>query len=70
MADERSPIPVEQIEHAILLIRGQKVMLDAELGRLNEAVKRNTDRFPADFMFQLADSEFANMKSQIVISSF
>ena len=78
MADERSPIPVEQIEHAILLIRGQKVMLDADLaglygvtvGRLNEAVKRNRDRFPADFMFQLADSEFANLKSQIAISSY
>jgi hypothetical protein len=78
MAGERSPIPVEQIEHAILLIRGQKVMLDADLaglygvtvGRLNEAVKRNRDRFPADFMFQLAESEFANLKSQIAISSF
>jgi len=78
MAGERSPIPVEQIEHAILLIRGQKVMLDADLaglygvtvGRLNEAVKRNRDRFPADFMFQLADSEFANLKSQIAISSY
>ena len=78
MAGERSPIPVEQIEHAILLIRGQKVMLDADLaglygvtvGRLNEAVKRNRDRFPADFMFQLADSEFAILKSQIAISSY
>ena len=78
MAGERSPIPVEQIEHAILLIRGQKVMLDADLaglygvtvGRLNEAVKRNRDRFPADFMFQLADTEFANLKSQIAISSY
>ena len=61
MADERSPIPVEQIEHAILLIRGQKVMLDSDLAALcsvetktlNRAVKRNRDRFPTDFMFQL-----------------
>ena len=61
MADERSPIPVEQIEHAILLIRGQKVMLDSDLATLysvetktlNRAVKRNRDRFPTDFMFQL-----------------
>ena len=78
MAGEQSPIPVEQIERAILLIRGQKVMLDADLaglygvsvGRLNEAVKRNRDRFPADFMFQLSDTEFANLKSQIAISSY
>jgi hypothetical protein len=59
MAGERSPIPVEQIERAILLIRGQKVMLDSDLAALysvetktvNRAVKRNRDRFPADFMF-------------------
>jgi hypothetical protein len=78
MASEQSPIPAEQIERAILLIRGQKVMLDADLGglygvtvgRLNEAVKRNRDRFPADFMFQLTDTEFANLKSQIAISSY
>jgi hypothetical protein len=78
MAGERSHIPVEQIERAILLMRGQKVMLDADLaglygvtvGRLNEAVKRNRDHFPADFMFQLTDTEFANLKSQIAISSY
>jgi hypothetical protein len=78
MAGERFPLPVEQIERAILLMRGQKVMLDADLaglygvtvGRLNEAVKRNRDRFPADFMFQLTDTEFANLKSQIAISSY
>ena len=54
-------IPVERIERSILLIRGQKVMLDADLAklygtstkRLNEQVKRNRDRFPSDFMFQL-----------------
>ncbi len=58
-------IPTEQIERAILLIRGQKVMLDRDLaalygvmtGNLNKAVRRNQDRFPADFMFQLAADE-------------
>lgn len=79
-------IPTERIERAILMVRGHKVMLDADLavlygvsvGRLNEAVKRNRDRFPDDFMFQLSQSEFdnlkhrigdPNLKSQIAISS-
>jgi hypothetical protein len=61
MSGKRSLIPAERIEHAILLIRGQKVMLDRDLAglygveakALNQAVKRNLDRFPADFMFQL-----------------
>ncbi len=68
------------------MIRGHKVMLDADLadlygvsvGRLNESVKRNRDRFPGDFMFQLSEAEFQNLKahlsnlnlkSQIAISS-
>jgi len=58
-------IPTEKIERAILMIRRQKVMLDADLAqvygvstkRLNEQVKRNRDRFPADFMFQLTNQE-------------
>ena len=58
-------IPVERIERSILLIRGEKVMLDADLAalygvttkRLNEQVKRNRDRFPQDFAFQLTDDE-------------
>jgi len=58
-------IPGEKIDRAILLIRGHKVMLDTDLAdiygvktsRLNEQVKRNIDRFPADFMFQLTDKE-------------
>jgi hypothetical protein len=79
-------IAVERIERAIYLIRGQKVMLDADVawlygvsvGRLNEAVRRNINRFPADFMFQLTKDEFeemknklgrVNLKSQIAISS-
>jgi ORF6N domain len=54
-------VPVERIESRILLVRGHKVMLDSDLAqlygvttkRLNEQVKRNRDRFPADFMFRL-----------------
>ena len=71
-------VPVERIERSILLIRGQKIILDAELaalygvsvGRLNEAVKRNRERFPSDFMFQLTEQEVANLKSQFAISSW
>jgi hypothetical protein len=73
----------ERIESSILLIRGQKVILDTDLavmygvtvGRLNEAVKRNRDRFPDDFMFQLSSDEFnslssnRNLKSQVARSS-
>ncbi|HEY0546665.1 MAG TPA: ORF6N domain-containing protein [Pyrinomonadaceae bacterium] len=74
-----SPVlPVEVIERKIFLIRGQKVMLSPDLANLYQveprvlvqAVKRNIDRFPEDFMFQLNKSEFANLKSQIVISSW
>jgi len=65
MANEQSIIPVDRIERAILLIRGQRVMLDADLAklyevttkRLNEQVKRNRNRFPADFMFHLNSEE-------------
>jgi hypothetical protein len=61
----------------IHIIRGQKVMLDSELAALyqvqtralNQAVQRNIDRFPADFMFQLSATELANWKSQIVTSN-
>jgi phage regulator Rha-like protein len=62
-----------RIEHQILIIRGQKVMVDADLAelydvetkRFNEAIKRNAARFPADFMFQLTDDESASLRSQI-----
>ena len=65
MTDKKSIIPIERIENWILLIRGQKVMLDADLAalygvttkRLNEQVKRNRGRFPEDFMFHLTESE-------------
>jgi hypothetical protein len=67
-------IPVERIERAIYLIRGQKVMLDRDLAALygvetrvlNQAVTRNIRRFPADFMFELTREEIRNI-SQIVI---
>ena len=62
--DENAVIHVERIEHSIYLIRGQKVMLDADLAQLyevetkilNKAVKRHLDRFPEDFMFQIGTS--------------
>jgi phage regulator Rha-like protein len=66
------PISGEEIEHTILLIRGQKVMLDRDLARLygvqtkilNKAVSRNLDRFPADFMFQLTPEEHDSLRFQ------
>lgn len=73
-----SIIPSERIAQKIYLIRGQKVMLDSDLAdlynvktfALNQAVKRNKDRFPRDFMFQLSPEEHKNLISQIVISSW
>lgn len=69
--------PLENIENLIHVIRGKQVMLDRDLarlygvetGRLNEQVKRNIERFPEDFMFQLSKDEFENWKSQIAISN-
>jgi len=63
------------IEKMIYVIRGQKVMLDSDLAELyevetrslNQAVKRNLDRFPSDFMFQLSNQELMNLRSQFVI---
>jgi phage regulator Rha-like protein len=71
-------IPVEMIERKIYLIRGEKVMLSSDLAELYgvepkvliQAVKRNIERFPEDFMFQLSNQEFTNLKSQIVTSSW
>jgi len=70
-------VPIEKIEGAILLIRGQKVMLDRDLAalygvetkQLKQAVRRNMDRFPGDFMFVLTRDEFSILRSQIVTSS-
>jgi hypothetical protein len=71
-------IAAEIVEQRILSIRGQKVMISTDLAELYEvaprilvqAVKRNQERFPSDFMFQLTPAEFANLKSQFVISSW
>jgi hypothetical protein len=76
MADQ-ALIPAERIEKAILLLRGHKVILDADLAelygvttaRLNEQVKRNRERFPDDFMFRLTRPEFDNLMSQFATSS-
>ena len=77
MADEKSLIPVEQIERRIFLIRQEKVILDADLARLygvetrrlNEQVRRNAARFPKDFMFQLTPEEYSDLKSHFATSS-
>ncbi len=70
-------VPEEIINNKIYIIRGHKVMLDRDLGmlygvltkHLNQAVMRNIDRFPKDFMFQLTEKEMQNWKSQIVTSN-
>jgi hypothetical protein len=66
-------IPIEIIENKIFIIRGMKVMLDRDLAQLydvetkdlNRAVKRNLERFPEKFMFQLTDNEWSNLRCQI-----
>ncbi|MBU1997408.1 MAG: ORF6N domain-containing protein, partial [Candidatus Omnitrophica bacterium] len=73
-----SVIAQESIEGKILFLRGQKVMLDRDLAvlygvetkALNQAVKRNIDRFPKEFRFVLTSQEFLNLKSQFVTSSW
>jgi hypothetical protein len=80
MTDKKqlSVIPDEAVINKIYFIRNEKVMLDSDLAelygvetkRLNEQVKRNIDRFPEDFMFQLTEPEFENLKSQIATSSW
>lgn len=70
-------LPLESITHRILLLREQKVLLDADLAALYgvetkvllQAVKRNLERFPEDFMFQLTNQEFNVLRSQSVTSS-
>ncbi len=70
-------IPASRILKIILIVRGEKVILDSDLAalygvetrRLNEQVRRNSDKFPEDFMFQLTQDEFTNLKSQIATSS-
>ena len=70
-------VPAEHVEQRILSIRGQNVIIDADLAelygvetkRLNEQLKRNKDRFPEDFVFQLTQEEFDNLRSQSATSS-
>src|SRR5256712_8382805 len=72
-----SVVPIERIESRILLVRGYKVLLDADLAALysvetrvlNQAVKRNRERFPADFMFRLSAKELEAWRSHVVMSN-
>ena len=74
---DTSLVLVEQVQSKILFIRGEKVILDSDLaalygvptGRLNEQVKRNRERFPTDFMFQLTAEEVKVLRSQIATSN-
>jgi hypothetical protein len=76
-ASKRALVPVERIEQRIYFIRNEKVMLGHDLAelyqvetkQLNRAVRRNIDRFPADFMFQLTAAEAGNLRSQSGTSS-
>jgi hypothetical protein len=77
MSGRKSIVPAVSLDRLIYEIRGQKVMLDADLAeiyavttkRLNEQVKRNLGRFPAEFAFRLTAEEHANLKSQFATSS-
>jgi hypothetical protein len=77
MTKTRVTVPVERVERAILLIRGEKVILDADLAvlygvstkRLKEQVRRNRQRFPADFMFELTTDEQSVLGDQIGVSN-
>ena len=76
-ADRQLLVPAELIRRHIYLIRGQKVMLDSDLARLyqvltknlNLAVRRNSERFPEDFMFQLTSEEAESLRLQIATSN-
>lgn len=71
-----SLVPISRVEAAILVLRGQKVIIDSDLAvlygvetrRLNEQVRRNIERFPPDFVFQLTQREFGDLKSQFATS--
>ena len=73
-----SVIPVEHVVSKIYFVREQKVILDRDLADLygvetkvlKQAVRRNIDRFPSDFMFELSEEEFSDLRSQIVTSSW
>lgn len=75
---KEAAVSIETLTRRIHLIRGHKVMLDSDLAelyevatkRLNQQVRRNRERFPADFVFQLSAEEAANLRLQIVTSSY
>jgi phage regulator Rha-like protein len=77
MPKTKAIVPIDRIESRIFTIRGHRVMLDSDLAEvygtttkaLNQAVKRNVDRFPADFMFELSPEETQTLRSQTVTSS-
>jgi hypothetical protein len=77
MKTRHANLEIEPVESLIYLIRGQRVILDSDLARvygvptkrLNQAVKRNPDRFPDDFAYQLTNQEVAILRSQFVTSS-
>ena len=77
MKPKQSSLEIAPVEEWIRVIRGQRVILDVDLARvygvptrqLNQAIKRNLDRFPDDFAFQLEPQEVAALRSQIVISN-
>jgi hypothetical protein len=76
MANETTYAPIRRIEDLIFLVRGQRVMLDSDLAevygvsakRLNEQVRRNLNRFPVNFAFQLTEPEWEGLRSQIATS--
>lgn len=76
MSNNESLIPLEKIERKIYVFRGERVILDSDLAAiygvetraLNQAIRRNNDRFPDDFMFHLTHEEYESLMSQIVIS--
>lgn len=78
MTKTNSVVPLERIERSIFLIRGEKVILDSDLAALYQvrtkvliqAMRRNRDRFSSDFMFQLTNSEFDNLRFQFGTSSW
>jgi hypothetical protein len=77
MAEKSERYETQAIDHMIITIRGQRVILDADLARiygvhtkrLNEQVRRNADRFPPDFAFVLTEQEVTNLRSQFATSS-
>src|SRR5882762_1280712 len=76
MTEGVSTIPIERIENTILFFRGERVILDSDLAklygvttaRLNQQVRRNADRFPTDFMFELTKNEYHSLMLQFATS--